>query len=135
MLNIRIYSFGYQKSGIPNDNTPNHGGFVFDCRYINNPRWIDELKDLTGKDEKVIQFLDADEIMQDFLINARSIIVKSIENYISRDFTNLMICFGCTGGQHRSIYAAEKISSALKKLFNNKIKISITHIEYPELSA
>lgn len=135
MLNVKIYSFGFQKSGIPEDETPNHGGFVFDLRYINNPRWVDELKNLTGKDDKVIKFLDAEKLMQDFLINANEIIVRSIENYISRDFTNLMICFGCTGGQHRSIYTAEKTASYLKKIYKKQINISITHIEYPELSS
>jgi len=135
MLNVRIYSFGFQKSGMPEDCTPNHGGFVFDCRYINNPRWVDELKNLTGKDEKVIKFLDADSIMQDFLKISSQILFNSIDNYLSRNFTNLMICFGCTGGQHRSIYSAEKTACMLKSHYNDRIKISVTHIEFPELSS
>ena len=134
MLSVKIFSFGYKKSGIPNDETPNNGGFVFDCRYIKNPRWKAELRELTGMDQPVIDFLDSVEEMQDFLKNSKEIVIAAIENYISRDFTNLMVSFGCTGGQHRSVYSAEEMCKFLKKKFNGKISVSVTHVEYPELS-
>ncbi|HEY3252016.1 MAG TPA: RNase adapter RapZ [Ignavibacteria bacterium] len=135
MLNVKIYSFGYHKSGIPDDETPNKGGFVFDCRFINNPQWVEELKDLTGKDEKVIAFLDKNEKMQQYFESISKIIRDAIENYLSREFTNLMVSFGCTGGRHRSIYAAEKMNEFLKNEFGDKINLSVTHLEYPELSS
>ena len=134
MLNVKLYSFGYKKSGIPADDTPNNGGFVFDCRYIKNPRWDTELENLNGKDQPVIDFLDSEEQMQEFMNNVKSIITEVIENYISRDFTNLMISFGCTGGQHRSVYAAEELNKFLKNTFREKINVNLTHIEFPELS-
>ena len=134
MLNVKIFSFGFQKSGIPADTTSNHGGFVFDCRYINNPRWVDELKSLTGVDKKVIEFLDREKAMQDFMNSITGVLTDVINNYLSRDFTSLMISFGCTGGQHRSVYSAEKTASFLGNHYDGRIKISVTHIEYPELS-
>jgi len=134
LLNIKLYSFSYLKSGIPADNTPHNGGFVFDCRYIKNPRWEPLLKNLTGKDKEVIEFLDNTKSMQDFLKNVKEIISDAVDNYISRDFNSLMICFGCTGGQHRSMYAAENIYKFLNEKYKGKLKLSLTHIEYPELS-
>ena len=135
MLNVKLYSFGYLKSGIPADETPNNGGFVFDCRYIKNPRWNPRMQKLNGKDQAVIDFLSSDKPMQDFLNNVKKILTDAIKNYTSRDFTSLMVSFGCTGGQHRSIYAAEEVYKYLKNEFNRKINLSITHLEYPELSA
>lgn len=134
MLNVKLYSFGYLKSGIPIDNTLNNGGFVFDCRYIKNPRWNAELQSLTGKDQPVIDFLNSVEPIQDFLNNVKGIITDAIENYISRDFTSLMISFGCTGGQHRSVYAAEELYKFLKSKFDGKIQVTLTHKEFPELN-
>jgi RNase adaptor protein for sRNA GlmZ degradation len=133
MLTVNIYSFGYHKSGIPSDATPNNGGFVFDCRFITNPRWIEKLKNLTGKDADVIAFLDADKKMQEYFDYISKIVSDAIENFMSRDFTNLMISFGCTGGQHRSIYAAEKLYDFLKTKYNGKIILKLTHTEYPDL--
>jgi len=135
MLKIRIFSFSYKKSGIPVDDTPNRGGFIFDCRYIYNPGRLAEFSGLTGKDKKVMDFLDNREDMKDFLSHSFEIISRSVQNFISRDFTNLMVCFGCTGGQHRSIYAAEKLKEHLSNKFNGNIQIELIHKEFPQLSS
>lgn len=117
MLRVRIFSFSYLVNGIPDDNSGNGGGFVFDCRYIVNPAKIETFSNLTGKDEKVREFLDTIPEMQNFLNKVYFLIDSAVENYIKRDFTNLMVCFGCTGGQHRSVYAAEKLAEHLKQFF------------------
>jgi len=134
MLHVKIYSFSYKKSGIPIDETPNGGGFVFDCRFIYNPGREEQFKNLTGKDKKVKDFLDNDTKMQKYLQNVFSIIDDAADDFINRDFTNLMVSFGCTGGQHRSVYASEKLKEHLKAKYNSKIQIQITHTEFPELS-
>jgi RNase adaptor protein for sRNA GlmZ degradation len=129
MLNIRIYSFSYKRSGIPKDITMNGGGFVFDCRYIENPGRIPSFMTLNGKDKEVIYFLDMNEQMTEFLENVYNIVDRAIENYLSRDFIDLMVSFGCTGGQHRSVYSAEKLKRHLENKFNGNINIQINHNE------
>ncbi len=107
-LTILLSSFSYKKSGLPADHTGNGGGFIFDCRFIYNPGRKEEFKYLCGNDKEVILFLESQEEMKKFIGNVFDIIDPAIENYIERNFTHLMISFGCTGGQHRSVYAAEK---------------------------
>lgn len=107
-LTVHLNSFSYKKSGIPEDTTGHGGGFIFDCRYIYNPGRKEEFKSKTGLDKEVVLFLDTQEAMTKFLNNVYNIIDPAIENYLERNFTDLMISFGCTGGQHRSVYAAEK---------------------------
>ena len=131
MLKIKLFSFSYKKSGIPKDTTPNGGGFVFDCRFIYNPGREEKFKPLTGLDEPVIKFLDNNKEMQNFLSSVLDVIKPAVENYLSRDFTDLMISFGCTGGQHRSVYSAEKLKQFLKDKFVNKVSIEIHHIDIP----
>ncbi len=131
MLNIKIFSFSYKKSGIPHDPTPNGGGFVFDCRFIYNPGRKDEFKQLTGKDKSVIEFLNGNPEMQNFIKLTSEIVESAIDNYISREFTDLMVCFGCTGGQHRSVYAAEKMAAELKKTYGKSTAIEIHHNDLP----
>jgi UPF0042 nucleotide-binding protein len=135
MLKVRINSFSYKKSGIPKDDTPNGGGFVFDCRFIFNPGRIKEFVELNGSDRKVIEYLDNQPDMQEFLKNAFSILSLAINNYLTRNFTDIMISFGCTGGQHRSVYAAEKTKEFLKEEFNGKIQIQLNHIEFSQISS
>lgn len=127
MLSIKIHSFSYKKSGIPADNTVNGGGFVFDCRFIDNPGRIEEFKILTGIDKEVIKFLDNIEQMQNLLNYAQEIIKNAADNYISRNFTDLMVSFGCTGGQHRSVYAAEKMKTFLADTYGSEIIIEVHH--------
>lgn len=134
MLRVRIYSFSYKKSGIPGDDTTNGGGFVFDCRFIFNPGRIKEFTAKTGKDPEVKDFLDKQAEMQNFLSNVYDIINPAIENYSGRDFTNLMISFGCTGGQHRSVYSAENLYHYLCEAYKDKISLEVKHMEFPELS-
>lgn len=132
MLNIKISSFSYKKSGIPKDDTPNGGGFVFDCRYIYNPGRKAEWMTLTGQNKEIIDFLADKEEMQGFLKNVYNLVDAAVDNYLSRDFTDLMISFGCTGGQHRSVYASEHLNSHLKEKYGDKITTSLTHIDMPK---
>jgi RNase adaptor protein for sRNA GlmZ degradation len=128
VLKVKITSFSYKLSGIPEDKSGNGGGFVFDCRFIENPGRIDEFKQHNGMDEPVIKFLESQNVMNDFLENVYKIVDASIENYTEREFTDLMISFGCTGGQHRSVYAAEKTKKHIEKKYSNVIT-NIRHVE------
>lgn len=126
MLTITLKSFSYKK-GIPYDTSGNGGGFVFDCRAIYNPGRKPEFKKKSGLDKEIIDFLDKTEDMQCFIDNAYALIRQSVATYKERDFKNLMICFGCTGGQHRSVYSAQKIADRLNEFDN--IIIDIDHFE------
>jgi RNase adaptor protein for sRNA GlmZ degradation len=128
MLKIRLYSFSFPGTGIPVDTSGNYGGFVFDCRFINNPGKYQEFMTLTGKDPEIISFLDADNIMQQFLKDAYKIIDACVESYLSKNFTDLMISFGCTGGRHRSVYSVEKTNKHLIDKFGSRIHIELNHI-------
>ena len=121
---ISINSFSY-KEGIPQDNTEHGGGFVFDCRAMPNPGRHEEFSRLTGKDHEVIKFLEKEEEVIKFTDNIYSVVEASILNYQQRNFTGLMINFGCTGGRHRSVYFAEQIAKRIKR--NYKIKIKLRH--------
>jgi hypothetical protein len=125
-LTINMNSFSY-KNGIPLDNTEHGGGFVFDCRALPNPGKFEQYKSSTGKDDDVIAFLKDNPEVNQFLNNAYSLVESSIKNYEKRGFTNLMVNFGCTGGQHRSVYCAEKISERVKQNFD--IKVILRHRE------
>ena len=132
-LIISIHSFSYLKKGIPFDSTGNGGGFVFDCRFIENPGRQQEFKTQTGKDRDVISFLDNNQPMKEFLTEVNSIVSKAIDNYLERNFTSLMVSFGCTGGQHRSVYASEKLKSFIQHKYPG-VKVSLHHDEFPELN-
>jgi len=134
MLTVKIYSFSYKKSGIPVDNSPNGGGFVFDCRFIYNPGRKPEFMTMTGKDREVKEFLDNEENMQRFLKDVYDMIEAAVNNYTFRNFSNLMVSFGCTGGQHRSVYAAENLNAHLKSKYEGKILTEVKHVEFPELN-
>jgi aminoglycoside/choline kinase family phosphotransferase len=121
-LVVHISSFSYKK-GLPTDETGNGGGFMFDCRGILNPGRFEEFKWLTGRDKEVRDFLEQRTKMPEFLNSVYDIVDISVEDYIKRSFENLMIGFGCTGGQHRSVYAADEVARHLKNKFGVKVKL------------
>lgn len=125
-LEVQIESFSYKKGGIPTDYSGNGGGYVFDCRGIDNPGRYAEYKHLTGKDKEVKDFLLARGEVREFLDNVYSLVSKHIEVYSKRGFTHLSIFFGCTGGQHRSVFCAESLAEYLKK---SDICIKLKHNE------
>jgi aminoglycoside/choline kinase family phosphotransferase len=126
-LVITINSFSYLKTGYPKERSENGGGFVFDCRGMLNPGRFEEFKMLTGRDKPVIDFLEQQTEMPQFLNSVYNIVDISVEDYIKRNFTSLTISFGCTGGQHRSVYAADSLAFYLRNKF--KVKIDLNHIE------
>ncbi|QCX52977.1 RNase adapter RapZ [Elizabethkingia sp. JS20170427COW] len=132
MLKIEIHSFSYKKGGIPKDNTGNGGGFVFDCRGILNPGRIEKYKSQTGNDVPVQEYLETKTKMPEFLAGIRAIVSISIEDYIARNFENLQINFGCTGGQHRSVYSAIKTAEFIKNTYP-EVEVSLYHDEQPQL--
>ena len=125
-LVIKVHSFSYRKQ-LPQDESGNGGGFIFDCRGILNPGRIESMKTQTGRDKEVKDFLEQQTKMPEFLNSVFDIVDITVEEYIKRDFESLMISFGCTGGQHRSVYAADAMARHLKNKF--KVKIELLHIE------
>ena len=125
-LEVSIYSFAYKK-GVPVDTSGNGGGYVFDCRAVNNPGKYEYYRQFNGMDKEVIKFLEDDGEILFFLDNVYRLVDVHVKRFIERKFTHLQVCFGCTGGQHRSVYCAEHLAEHLAKKFD--IKISITHRE------
>ncbi|MDD2327896.1 MAG: RNase adapter RapZ [bacterium] len=125
-LEVRVYSFAYKK-GIPEDSSGNGGGYVFDCRAINNPGKFERYNNATGLDEPVIRFLEEDGEIVIFLRNIYPLIDQHVKRYMERSFTHLMISFGCTGGQHRSVYAAQHVAEHISKKFG--VRVSLVHRE------
>lgn len=126
-LTITIFSFSYKK-GYPEDLSGNGGGFMFDCRAMHNPGRYPEYQNLTGRDREVKDFLEERGEVQTFIQNAYAITKPSIERYIKRGFTNLQIGFGCTGGQHRSVYCAESMADLIKSEYPN-VRVKLIHRE------
>ena len=127
-LKVKVFSFSY-KHGIPTDLSGNGGGHVFDCRALPNPGREERYKNSTGKDPDVIEFFDHYKSeMTPFLKAAKEIASISVNNYRKRNFNSLMISFGCTGGQHRSVYCAEQIADWLRKSFKD-IDVELKHTE------
>lgn len=126
-LTVTVTSFAY-KLGIPVDNSGNGGGFVFDCRAIHNPGRYERYKHLTGRDLEVIAFIEGNSEAADFLAAACSMVDTSVEKYLARGFTSLSVCFGCTGGRHRSVYCAESMARHLVECFPS-IRVRLIHRE------
>ena len=125
-LVVRVYSFSYHK-GIPEDESGNGGGYVLDCRSTHNPGRYEPYKKLTGLDEPVIRFLEDDGEILTFLDSVYKLADAHVRRYIQRGFTSLMFCFGCTGGQHRSVYSAQHLAEHINKKFG--IEVHIIHRE------
>ena len=125
-LSVTIYSFSFKK-GIPVDESGNGGGYVFDCRATHNPGKYDEYKSLTGLDQPVIDFLEKDGEILTFLQSVEALVDHHVERFLERGFEHLQVAFGCTGGQHRSVYCAEHMAQHLKEKYN--IRIHLIHRE------
>jgi hypothetical protein len=121
-LTVKICSFSF-KQGPPADNSGNGGGFVFDCRGILNPGRLAEFKTQTGRDKAVQEFLIHKTEMPSFLQHVYSLVDISGEDYIKRGFSSLMVSFGCTGGQHRSVYAADKLAEHVREKFDVRTEV------------
>lgn len=126
-LTVTINSFSYKNGGIPSDMSGNGGGFVFDCRALPNPGRYQEYKNLTGLDNEVQEFIESKKECHYFFRATEDIVCQSIDNYIERHFNNLSVNFGCTGGQHRSVFFAHKMAEILYKKYP-MIKIIENHI-------
>ena len=113
---------------MPLDERGHGGGFIFDCRALPNPGRYERYRLMTGKDEEVNEFFRKESSVEDFLNHVYGLVDFSVGNYLSRNFTSLMVNFGCTGGQHRSVYCAERLAEHLKGKFSN-IKIELAHKE------
>ncbi len=128
-LVVKICSFSYRK-GIPQDQSGNGGGFVFDCRGILNPGRIEEFKTQHGRDKAVKDYLEQQTHMLNYLNSVFDLVDTTVEDFIKRDFESLMVSFGCTGGQHRSVYAADALARHLRNKF--KVKIELKHVVQDE---
>lgn len=123
-LTVDVMSFSY-KRGIPQDTSGNGGGFVFDCRAIHNPGRYEPYKNLTGMDAPVIEFLEKESNIAEFLDNAYALVDNMVDTYKRRGFTHIQVCCGCTGGRHRSVYSAEHIAHHIAEKFG--VKVVVTH--------
>ena len=125
-LEVSISSFAFKK-GIPADRSGNGGGYVFDCRLVNNPGKYEYYRQFTGLDPEVIRFLEDDGEITTFLGHVDALVDAHVRRFIERKFTYLQVCFGCTGGQHRSVYCAEHLASRLSRKFD--VRVTVHHRE------
>ena len=124
-LTVQVQSFSYKQS-IPNDPSPNGGGFVFDCRALPNPGREQQYRAFTGKDACVIDYLNQYPAIHEFKSHVFAIVDMSVDNYLERHFDHLMVNFGCTGGQHRSVYFAEQTAKHIQNKYPN-VKVELRH--------
>ncbi len=125
-LTVRVSSFSFHR-GVPQDNSGHGGGFVFDARGLPNPGREERFKSLTGKDAAVIEYLEQYPSVREYRSHAEALVDGSVSNYQERGFKNLMVAFGCTGGQHRSVYLAEALAKHLRA--RPGIDVVLTHRE------
>lgn len=126
-LTVSIKSFSFKKGGYPVDFSENGGGFVFDCRALPNPGRIPELRNYTGRDSQIIDFLQPKKEVQDFVNQSVILVRQNIDNYLERGFKHLEVNYGCTGGMHRSVYSAEQLRANLAS-YGDKINIELKHL-------
>ena len=131
-LVVRIFSFSFHR-GLPKDDSGNGGGFVFDGRSLPNPGREERFKPLTGRDAPVIDYLNQQESVHQFLAGVMSLVDSSVGNYQQRGFKHLMISFGCTGGQHRSVYLAEQVAKRLRG--RSGVEVVLQHRELERMAA
>jgi RNase adaptor protein for sRNA GlmZ degradation len=125
-LTVHIFSFSFHR-GWPKDETGNGGGFVFDGRNLPNPGREERFKSLTGRDTPVIDYLNQQESVHQFFASVLSLVDASVAEYQRRGFKHLMVSFGCTGGQHRSVYLAEQLAKRLRG--RNRVEVVLRHRE------
>src|SRR5579864_2879581 len=113
-LTVRVFSFSFHREP-PKDESGHGGGYVFDARSIPNPGREERFKNLTGKDAPVIEYLNQEDSVHQYLANVMSLVEGSVAAYQQRGFKNLMVSFGCTGGQHRSVYFAEQLAKRMRE--------------------
>jgi aminoglycoside/choline kinase family phosphotransferase len=130
-LTVRVFSFSFHR-GLPQDESGNGGGFVFDGRSLPNPGREERFKTLTGKDAAVVDYLNQQESVRGFLANAISLVDSSVSTYQGRGFKHLMVSFGCTGGQHRSVYLAEQLAKHLRA--KDGVEVVVHHREQEQLN-
>lgn len=130
-LEVHIFSFAYKK-GIPMDDSGNGGGYVFDCRGLENPGKFERYKTFTGLDEPVIKFLEDEGGIKKYLANVYDIVDPHVKRFVERKFTHLQVCFGCTGGQHRSVYCARHLADHIAKKFNVRVKLTHRELDIEE---
>jgi len=126
VLKLNIFSFSY-RTGLPRQSTDHGGGFIFDCRCLPNPGRIARYRDQTGLDDEVIAYFRERSELEQFIVHVSSLVDQAIENYIARGFVSLSVGFGCTGGQHRSVYCTEMLAKHVREKFN--IEASREHIQ------
>src|SRR5581483_5264563 len=131
-LVVRIFSFSFHR-GLPRDESGHGGGFVFDGRSLPNPGREERFKALTGRDAAVIEYLSQQESVHQFLASVMSLVEASVASYQQRGFKNLMVSFGCTGGQHRSVYLAEQVAKRLRGRAG--VEVVVTHRELERMAA
>ncbi|HEX3351872.1 MAG: RapZ C-terminal domain-containing protein [Terriglobales bacterium] len=129
-ITVRIFSFSFHR-GLPKDETGNGGGFVFDGRSLPNPGREERFKALTGKDAPVIEYLNQQETVHQYLASVMSLVDASVSDYQRRGFKNLMVSFGCTGGQHRSVYLSEQLAKHLRG--RNGVEVVVRHLNLEKL--
>ncbi|HYX52054.1 MAG TPA: RNase adapter RapZ [Candidatus Limnocylindrales bacterium] len=130
-LTVRVFSFSFHRGAPPRDDAGHGGGFVFDTRSIPNPGREERFKQLTGKDRPVMEYLEQQPSAHEFLGHAASLVDASVGDYQRRGFKNLMVSFGCTGGQHRSVYLAEQLARHLRE--RNSVNVELRHLELEKM--
>jgi RNase adaptor protein for sRNA GlmZ degradation len=129
-LTITVTSFSFKKTPLV-DSGGHGGGHVFDCRALPNPGREDQYKKQTGRDQPVIEYLGQIDVVKEFITLTQQLVRISVQNYLSRGFDHLAVSFGCTGGQHRSVYCAERMRGWLQQEFGQAVVVQLHHRDCP----